>query len=154
MKKENIKIEIRNESKSKLENVDVNANILRSNIVESRASSEYSSQPFSSSFVSHWNPHLTESYQRPSSISSMVTHCATSPPLGSSFSSLAMSEVLEALNKAVEKLSESMTRWGSSRMVSLPQRYNYIFIYMRQYFSFFRNSIPKRIRRTKRVYVS
>ena len=50
---------------------------------------------FLPSMVSHWNPQVMKMYQRPASISSMITHCALFPP-GSSF--LSMKEVLGALD--------------------------------------------------------
>ena len=93
----------------KHESVDVNANHSSENNMEPVAFSNASSNSFIS-LVSHWYPHSIKSFQQPSSISSMVTHCALSPPPENSL--LSMSEVLEALNKAVEKLSESMEVWG------------------------------------------
>ena len=50
---------------------------------------------FLPSMVSHWNPQVMKMYQRPVSISSMITHSALFPP-GSSF--LSMKEVLGALD--------------------------------------------------------
>ena len=68
--------------------------------------------PFmTTSMVSHWSPYISQTSQRPSSITSMVARCALHPPPGSSL--LSMAEVLEALNKAVERLSDSM-KWLNS----------------------------------------
>ena len=98
--------------KTKKESVEINVNNSISKDTEPVTFSNALSHSSTTSLITHWNPHLIKSFQEPSDISSMVAHCATSPPPGCSL--LAMSEVLEALNKAVEKLSESMKRWDRS----------------------------------------
>ena len=89
----------------KSENLDVNSNSLM------LPSSHFSSHSFIPSMTSHWNPHSIKPFYSPSDLSSMVTHCAVLPPPRSS--PLSISEVLEALNKAVEKLNAS-TKWIDS----------------------------------------
>ena len=82
------------------ENKDENENI-------SESESLNGSDPlFISSMLSHFNPNVTNFYQRPASISSMISHCVLSPPPGSSL--LSMEDVLEALDKAVGRLFQSM----------------------------------------------
>ena len=108
LKHEKTKTEVVNLKSDNPENEDFNANHFRSNIVESVVAFEPSSHSFISSLVSHGNHHFTKSLQQPSNISSMVTHSASLPPPGSS--SLSISEVLSALDKAVAKLNESM-KW-------------------------------------------
>ena len=112
--KSKLEAEVRKLGKEKMkkESADINANSSRSKVTEPVTFSNALSHSFTTSLVTHWNPHLIKPFQEPSDISSMVTHCATSPPPGCSL--VAMSEVLEALNKAVERLSESMKRWDSS----------------------------------------
>ena len=58
------------------------------------------------SLVSHWNPHDIKIPQRPSSIISMVSHCAVFPPPGSSF--ISMEEVLEMLGTFLEEQQKMM----------------------------------------------
>ena len=67
-----------------------------------------------SSMVSHYNPQIVETFQRPASVSSMIAHCPLSPSPGSSL--LSMKEVMEALERAVDKMFQSM-KWptGSSK---------------------------------------
>ena len=69
--------------------------------------------------VSHWNYQVEQIYQRPGSITSMITHCALLPPPGSSF--LSMAEVLEALENrenpmtaVLEALDKALERWSQS----------------------------------------
>ena len=89
----------------KSKNLDVNSNNLR------LPSTDFLSHSFIPSMVSHWNPHLIKNIHNPSDLSSMVTHCGVLPPPGNS--TLSISEVLEALNKAVEKLFDS-AKWIDS----------------------------------------
>ena len=96
----------KNEKHSKpiLHKRDTNANI-----VDTKAASSELARPlFTSSMVSP-SHHLTNSFLRPADITSMITHC-TLPP-GSSL--LSLEEVLKALDKAVERLNDSM-KWCSS----------------------------------------
>ena len=95
----------------KSKTLDVNAN--STNIISSTStSSSDSSSLFISSMVSHWEPNLNRSIKPPSDITSMIAHCAVSPLPGSYL--LSMSEVLEALEKAVEKMFATMNWVNSS----------------------------------------
>ena len=100
----------------KSEEKDENANIETFEAIASSyppAPAEFSNPSFTPSMVSHHNPHLIETFQRPASITSMISHCALSPPPGSSF--LTMVEVMEALEEALEKMFQSMTKkWCSN----------------------------------------
>ena len=105
--KETTKKEVRNLKTEKLESMDINAYLFRKNNAAPVAFSDASSHSFTSSLVSHWNPHLTKSFQQPSNISSMVTHCTILPSPSPGSSLLLMAEVIEALDKAAEELIES-----------------------------------------------
>ena len=55
------------------------------------------------SLVSHWIPTTVNTPQRPGSIPSMLTHCASSPPPGSSFISITkLQEAVHVLNHSEE----------------------------------------------------
>jgi len=58
------------------------------------------------SMVSHHNPHLVQTFQNPTSVTSMISHCVLSPPPGSLF--LFLKEIMEAFEKAAEKMMRSM----------------------------------------------
>ena len=108
-KLEKTKSEIKRSNEKKMEKESVQPHIS----LNSHDSSylENSSLYLTTSMVSHWSPNITTMFKRPSSITSMVTHCALHPPPGSSL--LSMSEVLEALNKAVENLFNGI-KWFES----------------------------------------
>ena len=106
-------------SKPDKDKVDENAN----NNCNSGDFSDLSEPLYLPSMVSHWNYQVEQIYQRPGSITSMITHCALLPPPGSSFLSMAevlealenrenpMTSVLEALDKALERWSQSL-KWN------------------------------------------
>ena len=80
----------------------------------SEASYSGNSRPhLTTSMVSHWNPYTIKTFKRPNSVPSMISHCASHPSPGSSL--LSMTEVLEALNKALENLSSGMKWFDSSQ---------------------------------------
>ena len=94
---------------SKSKNWDENANFKTVDLV---ATSDSSGSMFIPSMVSHFNPHIDNTFQRPTDIASMITHCILSPPPGSSL--LSMVEVMEGLEKAVEKMIQTMNMMWSS----------------------------------------
>merc|ERR1712240_969277 len=63
---------------------------------------EVSEPSFIPSLISHWNPNITTTFQRPSSIHSMISHCAMHPPPGRPL--VTMEDVFIAL----EKLNKQM----------------------------------------------
>ena len=89
------------------ETIDANANIEVEELKTKNV--DYLEPSFISSMVSHWNPNVIQSLQRPGSIPTMISHCALLPPPGSSF--LSMAEVLEGLEAAFEKIFEKM-KWS------------------------------------------
>ena len=90
VKKEKVKTKL-----LKSENSDENANKIVGEVNTENDDAESLKCSFISSMVSHWNPIVVNSPQRPGSIPTMVFHCALLPPPGSSF--LSMAEVLEGL---------------------------------------------------------
>ena len=85
----------------KSQNKDENSNLKTLNQVT------YSHTPsLIPSMVSHHNPHFVQTFQKPTSVTSMISHCVQSPPPGSSF--LSMKEIIEAFEKAAEKMMQSM----------------------------------------------
>ena len=109
-KLENQKVK-RDKGKMKLmksENNDENANEKVVEMKTEKDDEESLKCSFISSLVSHCNPHIIHSPQRPGSITTMVSHCASLPPPGSSF--LSMAEVLEGLEAAFEKMLSKM-KW-------------------------------------------
>ena len=109
--KQKTKKEVRKIDPVKYKAMDVNANNTEGNSQKSTSVTDSSSSLLIPSMVSHWSPNLNKLFYRPSDLSSMVSHCAMLPPPGSSL--LSMKEVLEALDKAVDKLFASM-RWNDS----------------------------------------
>ena len=81
---------------------DVNEN----NNLNPGAPSEMFEPLFMPSMVSHWNPQVMKVYQRPASISSMITHCTLLPPPSRSF--LSMKEVLHYEILALDKIIDRM----------------------------------------------
>ena len=91
-------------------NRDENANI---KTLDQISISDYSGSMIFPSMVSHHVPQAVKIFQRPASVTSMIAHCALSPPPGSSL--LSMKEVMEELEKAVEKMFQSMNmKWCST----------------------------------------
>lgn len=92
-----------------LKNMDINANLKETrNETMSIASVTELLGSFAPSLVSHCYPPKIKIPQSPSSTTSMIAHCAVSSRSRSS--SIDITEALEALNKAIEKLSASM-KW-------------------------------------------
>ena len=94
--------------KIETKNKDVNGN---SKKLDQDTESDSSDPSFIPTMVSHYNPHILKTFQRPASVASMIAHCSLSPPPGSSL--LTMKEVMEALEKAVDKMFQSM-KWPTS----------------------------------------
>ena len=94
------KNEVRVINKDTAGDTNVNNNLVPNNL-NSVDLSELTDPLYLPSMVSHWIPQVTRSYQRPGSISSMITHCALLPPPGSSF--ISMEEVKIALDKLLDK---------------------------------------------------
>ena len=86
--------------------IDINANKTESVVLVSVPGLPGSI--FMPSMISHCNPNLVEVPQRPANITSMIAHCTLSPPPGTNL--LSIPEALEALNKAMKELLQSM-KW-------------------------------------------
>jgi hypothetical protein len=69
-------------------------------VLESLSSSDFS---LTSSMVAHWTPLVYDSFQNPSSLSSMVTHCAKLPPPGDKYLTMEDSEILTEMKKWIEE---------------------------------------------------
>ena len=108
------KLKVRKEvNHVKSKTLDGKANCADGSCLNSKPVSNMSSHSSFPSMISHWTPHCIKSFQQPSDLSTMIAHCSVLPPTESTL--LSISEVLEELNKAVEKLSASMECFGSSK---------------------------------------